>query len=62
MPWIIVMLLLIVGEPFLAFGLAFLIIVWGDAEYCDTTWILHGTTTIVPPWGQFAYYDENKKD
>ena len=35
---------------------------WGDAEYCDTTWILHGTTTIVPPWGQFAYYDENKKD
>ncbi len=35
---------------------------WGDAEYCDTTWILHGTTTIVPPWGTHAYYDENKKD
>ena len=34
---------------------------WGDAEYCDTTWILHGTTTIVPPWGTHAYYDENKK-
>lgn len=33
---------------------------WGDAEYCDTTWILHGTTTIVPPWGTHAYYDENK--
>jgi predicted metal-dependent peptidase len=35
---------------------------WGDPEYTDTTWILHGTTTIVPPWGTHAYYDENKKD
>jgi predicted metal-dependent peptidase len=35
---------------------------WGDGEYCDTTWILHGTTTIVPPWGTHAYYDENKED
>jgi predicted metal-dependent peptidase len=33
---------------------------WGDEEYCDATWILHGTTTIVPPWGQYAYYDESK--
>jgi hypothetical protein len=22
--------------------------------------ILHGTTTIVPPWGQYAYYEESK--
>ena len=35
---------------------------WGDAEYCDTTWILHGTTTIVPPWGTHAYYAEASKD
>ena len=35
---------------------------WGDAEYCDTTWILHGTTTIVPPWGTHAYYDEANED
>jgi predicted metal-dependent peptidase len=35
---------------------------WGDENYCDTTWILHGTTTIVPPWGTHAYYDENKQD
>ncbi len=34
---------------------------WGDEEYCDVTWILHGTTTIVPPWGAFAYYEESKK-
>jgi predicted metal-dependent peptidase len=32
------------------------------ADYTDTTWILHGTTTIVPPWGTHAYYDENKQD
>jgi predicted metal-dependent peptidase len=31
---------------------------WGDENYTDTVWILHGTTTIVPPWGQHAYYDE----
>ena len=35
---------------------------WGDPDYTDTTWILHGTTTIVPPWGTHAYYDENKED
>ncbi len=34
---------------------------WGDEAYCDATWILHGTTTIVPPWGSYAYYEENKK-
>ena len=34
---------------------------WGDENYCDATWILHGTTTIVPPWGQYAYYEESKK-
>jgi predicted metal-dependent peptidase len=35
---------------------------WGDENYCDTTWILHGTTTIIPPWGTHAYYDESKQD
>jgi predicted metal-dependent peptidase len=35
---------------------------WGDPDYTDTTWILHGTTTIVPPWGTHAYYDESKED
>jgi len=34
---------------------------WGDELYADTVWILHGTTTIVPPWGQYAYYEEEKK-
>lgn len=31
---------------------------WGDENYCDTVFILHGTTSIEPPWGQFAYYEE----
>ena len=33
---------------------------WGDEQYCDTVFIMHGTTTIVPPFGQYAYYDEEK--
>jgi predicted metal-dependent peptidase len=33
---------------------------WGDSEYCDTVFIIHGTTTIVPPWGTWAYYEEEK--
>jgi predicted metal-dependent peptidase len=32
---------------------------WGDEHYADTLWILHGTKSIEPPWGQFVYYDEN---
>ena len=34
---------------------------WGDENYCDATWILHGTTSIVPPWGTYAYYEESSK-
>ena len=33
---------------------------WGDPDYCDTTFILHGTTTIVPPFGTHAYYELSK--
>jgi len=33
---------------------------WGDENYADTVWILHGTTSIEPPWGQYAHYDEEK--
>ena len=33
---------------------------WGDENYADTLWILHGTKIIVPPWGQYAYYEENE--
>lgn len=30
---------------------------WGDPDFCDTTWIIHGSTTIEPPWGSWAYMD-----
>ena len=30
---------------------------WGDENYCDTLFIIHGNDKIVPPFGEFAYYD-----
>lgn len=32
---------------------------WGDEDYCDTCFIIHGSTSIVPPFGTYAYYEEN---
>lgn len=29
---------------------------WGDEDYCDTLFIIHGSENIVPPFGQVAYY------
>lgn len=34
---------------------------WGDEGYCDTVFIIHGTDKIVPPWGEFAYYELAKE-
>lgn len=32
---------------------------WGDPNYCDTTWIIHGVAgDVVPPWGTWAYLDK----
>jgi predicted metal-dependent peptidase len=30
---------------------------WGDENYCDTVFIIHGNDTIVPPFGDYAYYE-----
>lgn len=30
---------------------------WGDENYCDTFFIIHGNDTIVPPFGAYAYYE-----
>lgn len=30
---------------------------WGDANYCDTLWIIHGDPEPNPPFGTFALYD-----
>ena len=29
---------------------------WGDEDYCDTLFVIHGDETIIPPFGQYAYY------
>lgn len=29
---------------------------WGDEDYCDTLFIIHGNESIKPPFGQVAYY------
>ena len=30
---------------------------WGDENYCDAVWIIHGNKSIVAPFGQTAYYE-----
>lgn len=34
---------------------------WGDPDYCDTTWIIHGDPEPNPPFGTYAIYDDHKK-
>jgi len=34
---------------------------WGDPDYCDTTWIIHGDPNPNPPFGQYAIYDDHRK-
>ena len=31
---------------------------WGDANYCDTVFVIHGNDTIIPPHGTVAYYED----
>lgn len=31
---------------------------WGDENYCDTVWIIHGDKNPSPPFGVFALYGE----
>lgn len=33
---------------------------WGDEDYCDTLFVIHGSTTIEAPFGITAYYDLEK--
>ena len=30
---------------------------WGDEDYCDTLFIIHGNNKIVAPFGETAYYE-----
>jgi predicted metal-dependent peptidase len=29
---------------------------WGDEDYCETLYVIHGNESIIPPHGQYAYY------
>lgn len=29
---------------------------WGDENYCESLFVIHGNDSIVPPFGQYAYY------
>jgi predicted metal-dependent peptidase len=33
---------------------------WGNESYCDTLFIIHGSDSIVPPFGSYAYYTDHK--
>jgi predicted metal-dependent peptidase len=33
---------------------------WGDENYCDTTWIIHGDPKPNPPFGTWAVYDDHR--
>lgn len=35
---------------------------WGEEQYCDTVFVIHGNDTIVPPFGTVAYYDAVTED
>lgn len=29
---------------------------WGDENYCESLFVIHGNDSIIPPFGQYAYY------
>ena len=31
---------------------------WGDENYCDSLFVIHGTDQIIPPFGEHAYYSQ----
>ena len=34
---------------------------WGDADYCDTMFVIHGPTSITAPFGITTYYELSKE-
>jgi predicted metal-dependent peptidase len=35
---------------------------WGDPDYCNTTWIIHGDPNPNPPFGVYAIYNDHRKN
>ena len=33
---------------------------WGDENYCDTVWVIHGNKNPDPPFGTWALYEESQ--
>lgn len=46
----------IVPKKFIMFTDGYPNYTWGDEDYCDTLFIIHGNESIVSPFGQTAYY------
>ena len=46
----------IIPKKFIMFTDGYPCYSWGDEDYCDTLFIVHGNETIVSPFGQTAYY------
>jgi len=34
---------------------------WGEPDYCDTMFVIHGSTTITAPFGITTYYELSKE-
>lgn len=34
---------------------------WGDPDFCDTLWIIHGNNTIEAPFGTTTYYEDHRR-
>jgi len=32
---------------------------WGDPDYVDTLWVIHGSDSIEAPFGTTAYYSDH---
>lgn len=46
----------IVPKKFIMFTDGYPNVGWGDDNYCDTLFVIHGNQSIVAPFGQTAYY------
>ena len=34
---------------------------WGDANYCETLWVIHSNDNPTPPFGTWAKYEKNEE-
>lgn len=51
----------LVPEKFIMFTDGYPFGSWGDPDYCDSIFVIHGSPDITPPFGQGVYYDRKKE-